>query len=114
MIDELLQSYTFSCIISGLTSRIHSSLLLDWKRIVSKFFDTQLPPHLRFLVTPAVSALVAAAFEAAVVEFLSLQNRQNRELKRRWLPDSEHFMFHLACPPTHTLHYTLLGDSLSI
>ena len=117
----LLAPSAIPCSLSPLTSRIHSSLFLDWRSTVSsKYFDTQVPSisteelvlsrHARCVL----SRLRCNGHSLLLGSYLFRIGRiENPSCSacRHSSQDISHLILH--CPATDSLRRSLFGDSLS-
>ena len=110
------------CSLSPLVSRIHSSLLSDWRRTVSsKFFDAQVSSiATEELVLPrhplcVLSRLRCNGYSLLLSSYLSRIGRIENSFCsacEHSSQDTSHLILH--CPATDSLCRSLLGDSLSL
>ena len=117
----LLAPSAIPCSLSPLISRIHSCLILDWRRTVSsKFFDTQVPSiSTEELVLPrharcVLSRLHCNGYSLLLTTYLSRIGRiENPSCSAcgHSSQDISHLILH--CPVTDSLRRSLFGDSLS-
>ena len=109
----VLVASTIPCSVSPLIPRIHSCLFSDWRRTVSKFFDTQVPSiSTEELV---LSRLRCNGHSLLLDSYLSRINRIENPSCRACghsYQDTSHLILH--CPGTGSLRRSLLGDSLSL
>ena len=118
----LLAPSAIPCSLSPLISRIHSCLILDWRRTVSsKFFDTQVPSiSTEELVLPrharcVLSRLRCNGHSLLLVYFLFRIGRiENPSFSAcgHSSQDISHLVLH--CPATDSLRRSLFGDSVSL
>ena len=118
----LLAPSAIPCSFSPLISRIHSRLVLDWRRTVSsKYFDTQipsvsieelvLPRHARFIL----SRLRCNGHSLLLGSYISRIGRiENPSCNAcgHSSQDTSHLILH--SPATYSLRRSLFGDSLSL
>ena len=118
----LLVLTAIPCSLSPLISRIHSRLILDWRRTVSsKFFGTQvssisteklvLPRHARCVLSRAP----CNGHSLRLSSYLSRIGRTESPSCSACGPPSQdisHLILH--CPGTDSLRRLLFGDSLSL
>ena len=110
----LLAPSAIPCILSPLISRIHSRLILDWRRTVSsKFFDTQVPSiSTEELV---LSRLCCNGHSLLLGSYLSRIGRiENPSCSARGHSSRDVFHLILHCPATDSLRRSLFGDSQSL
>ena len=110
------------CSLSPLISRIHSRLILDWRRTVSsKFFDTQAPSiSTEELVLPrharcVLSHLRCNRHSLLLGSYLSRVGRtENPSCSAcgHSSQDTSHLILH--CPAMDSLRRSLFGDSVSL
>ena len=118
----LLAPSAISCSLSLLTSRIHSRLILDWRRTVSsKFFGTQFPSiSTEELVLPrhaccVISRLCYNGHSLLLGSYLSRIGRiENPSCSAcgHSSQDTSHLILH--CPATDYLRCSLFRNSLSL
>ena len=118
----LLAPSATPCSLSPLTCRIHSRLILDWRRTVSsKFFDTQVPSiSTEELVLPCharcvLSRLRCNGHSLLLDSYLSRIGRiENPSCSAcgHSSQDTSHLILH--CSATDSLRRSLFGDSLSL
>ena len=118
----LLALSTIPCSLSPLTSRIHSCLILDWRRTVSsKYFDTQVPSiSTEELVLPLHARCVLSRLRCnghilLLGSYLSRIGRiENPSCSAcgHLFQDTSHLILH--CPATDSLRRSLFGDCLSL
>ena len=118
----LLAPSAIPCSLSPLTSRIHSRLILDWRRAVSsKFSDTQVPSiSTEELVLPCHTRSVLSRLRCKGHSLLlsSYHSRIGRienpscSACGHSSQDSSDLILH--CPATDSLRRSLFGDSLSL
>ena len=110
-----------SLVLSLLFSHIHSSLFSDWRRTVSKFFDTQVPSvSTKELVLPCharciLSRLRCNGHSLLLTSYLSRIGRIEKpccSVCGHSSQDTSHFILH--CPATDSLRRSFFGDSLSL
>ena len=118
----ILAPSAIPCSLSPLMSRIHSCLILDWRRTVSsKFFDTQVfSISIEELVLPrhaccVLSRLRCNGHSLLLGSYLSRIGRiKNPSCSAcgHSSQDTSHLILH--CPATDSLVRALFGDSLSL
>ena len=118
----LLVPSAIPCSLSPLISRIHSRLILDWRRTVSsKYFDTQVPSiSTEELVFPrharcVLSRLCCNGHSLLLGSYLSRIGRiENPSCSAcgHSSQDISHLILH--CPATDSLRRSLFGDSVSL
>ena len=118
----LLAPSAIPCSLSPLTSRIHSSLISDWRRTVSsKFFDTQVPSiSTEELVFPrharcVLSRLRCNGHSLHLGPYFSRIGRiQNPSCSAcgHSSQGTSHLILH--CPATDSLRHSLFGDCQSL
>ena len=118
----LLAPSAIPCSLSPLISRIHSSLISDWRRTVSsKFFDTQvssisteelvLPRHARCVL----SRLCCNGHSLFLSSYLSRIGRiENPSCSTCGHSSQDISDLILHCPATDSLRRSLFGDSVSL
>ena len=109
--------FAVPCSLSFLISRIHSSLLSDWRRTVSsKFFDTHVPSiSTEELVLPrharcALSRLLCNRHNFLLSSYLPRIDR----IENSFCSACGHLSSHSALSATDSLLRSLFGDSVSL